>query len=125
MNRIAVLIAAGMALMAEGCGYQSSALSAYEVSGGNAGRGKQMLRYYGCTSCHTIPGIPGADALVGPPLTKFGSRVYIAGVLPNTPDNLIRWITDPHAVDQLTAMPRLNVTPADARDIAGYLYTLR
>jgi cytochrome c len=38
---------------------------------------------------------------------------------------MIRWIRDPRAVDSLTAMPNTGVTPADARDIAAYLYTLR
>jgi cytochrome c len=69
--------------------------------------------------------VVGADGLVGPPLTGIASRAFIAGVLPNAPDNMIRWIRDPRAVDSLTAMPNTGVTPADARDIAAYLYTLR
>jgi hypothetical protein len=36
-----------------------------------------------------------------------------------------RWIKDPPAIDRLTAMPKLGVADRDARDIAGYLYTLR
>ena len=50
-------------------------------------------------------------------------RMYIAGVLPNTPENMLRWLQNPPAVDPLTAMPNLGVTEADARDMAGYLYT--
>jgi cytochrome c len=46
-------------------------------------------------------------------------------VLPNTPENMFRWLQNPPAVDPLTAMPNLGVTEADARDMAGYLYTLR
>jgi hypothetical protein len=38
---------------------------------------------------------------------------------------MVRWIENPKAVDSLTAMPVLGVSPADARDIAAYLYTLR
>lgn len=38
---------------------------------------------------------------------------------------MMRWIEDPQGVDHLTAMPEMGVTPVDARDIAGYLYTLR
>jgi len=41
------------------------------------------------------------------------------------PPNLIRWIQDPPGVDPLTAMPKLGVSEADARDIASILYTLR
>jgi cytochrome c len=63
--------------------------------------------------------------MVGPPLTMFARRAYIAGQLPNEPDNLIRWIRDPQAVEPGTAMPSLGVEPAVARDMAAYLYTLR
>jgi cytochrome c1 len=72
-----------------------------------------------------IPGIREARGLVGPPLTSIGSRVYLAGRLPNTPDNILKWIQHPHQVDEQAAMPDTGVTDADARDIAAYLYTLR
>lgn len=36
----------------------------------------------------------------------------------------MRWLQNPKAIDEKTAMPNLGVTPADARDIAGFLYTL-
>jgi cytochrome c len=98
---------------------------AARLTGGRPARGKEAIRHYGCASCHTIPGIRGANALVGPPLSGIASRAYVAGVLPNTPDNLIRWIRNPQQVDSLTAMPNTGVTAADARDIAAYLYTLR
>jgi hypothetical protein len=51
--------------------------------------------------------------------------MYIGGVLPNTPENMLRWLQNPPAMDPLTAMPNMGVTEADARDMAGYLYTLR
>jgi cytochrome c1 len=38
---------------------------------------------------------------------------------------MIRWIENPRAVDSLTAMPNVGVTPSDARHIAAYLYRLR
>jgi cytochrome c oxidase assembly factor CtaG/cytochrome c551/c552 len=95
------------------------------LTGGNPMRGKDKIQYYGCPTCHTIPGIRGADGLVGPSLDKIARRVYVGGVLANTPDNMMRWIRNPRAVDQLTAMPNMNVSAGDARDIAGYLYTLR
>ena len=95
------------------------------MTGGSPQRGKAAISKYGCASCHTIPGVQGAAALVGPNLDQVASRMYIAGVMPNTPDNMIRWIRDPRAVDSLTAMPSLGVTDQDARDIASYLYTLK
>lgn len=88
-------------------------------------RGRSAIRKYGCGSCHDIPGVSGASGMVGPPLAKIAQRVYIAGVLPNEPDNMIKWIENPPGVDPKTAMPYMGVTPRDARDIAAYLYTLR
>ncbi|MEU9829411.1 c-type cytochrome [Micromonospora chersina] len=91
---------------------------------GRPDRGAKLIAQYGCGSCHTIPGIERAGGLVGPPLTRFGARSYIAGELPNNADNLRRWITDPQAVEPGTAMPNLGVSAIDAQDIAAYLYTL-
>ncbi len=99
--------------------------SAIQMTVGDPDRGKAAIRYYGCSSCHTIPGVPGADALVGPPLLKMGRRGYVGGVLKNTPENMIRWIEDPPGVDPLTAMPNLHISNPTARDIACYLYTLK
>lgn len=98
--------------------------AAVRATGGNPDRGKDKIRYYGCSTCHTIPGIQEANGKVGPPLTAFALRVYIAGEVPNTPDNLRHWIQDPHAIEQHTAMPEMNVADQDSRDIAAYLYTL-
>ncbi len=95
------------------------------VTGGDPARGRGLIARYDCGSCHTIPGVSGAHALVGPPRTGIGRRAYVAGILPNTPDNLVRWIEHPPAMDPLTAMPELGVRPSDARDIAAYFYTLR
>ncbi|MGA0587372.1 c-type cytochrome [Dyella sp. KRB-257] len=92
---------------------------------GNPAHGKQLISQYTCGACHVIPGIHGADGLVGPPLTMFGRRAYIGGELPNTPANLQRWLLDPPAVEPGTAMPRLGLSRAEARDVAAYLSTLR
>jgi len=101
------------------------AREAAAMTGGDPARGPDLMRKYGCQSCHTIPGVIGAVGLVGPPLAGIASRSYIGGVLPNAPANMIRWIRDAKAVDSLTAMPNVGVTPSDARHIAAYLYTLR
>lgn len=94
------------------------------VRSGNPEQGRAALVDYGCIACHRIPGVPNADALVGPPLDAFGERSYIAGSLPNNQDNLVRWITDPQGVEPGTAMPDLDVTSDDANDIAAYLLSL-
>lgn len=95
------------------------------AASGDVRDGAEAIEAYGCASCHTIPGIADADALVGPPLTSWGHRSFIAGTLPNNQDNLVTWIRDPDAVRPGTAMPDLGVTEADARDIAAYLLSLR
>jgi mono/diheme cytochrome c family protein len=89
--------------------------------GVDAQRGKQALTQYACQACHLIPGVTGPETYVGPPLKDLAGRKYIAGGLPNNHDNLARWIRDPAAVQPLTAMPKLDVTEADARDMAAYL----
>jgi cytochrome c1 len=99
--------------------------TARELTGGDAERGRALMQQYGCGACHEVKGVRGANGLIGPPLSNIGSRTYLAGQLPNNPDNLIRWIREPQIVEAGTAMPNLNVTQQDARDIAAFLYTLR
>jgi cytochrome c len=101
----------------QGCGGHAA-----PDAGGDAQRGADALRQYGCGACHRIPGIAGADGNVGPPLERIARRVYLAGVLANTPENMIRWIQVPQQIAPLTAMPDMHVTAGDARDIATYLY---
>jgi mono/diheme cytochrome c family protein len=91
----------------------------------NFERGKIALQQYACTTCHQIPGVVGAHNPVGPPLDGIATRKFLAGVLPNTPQNMIRWLRFPQAVDAGTAMPDLGVSERDAHDIAAYLDTLR
>lgn len=88
-------------------------------------RGKKAMGQYLCVTCHQIPGAVGANAPVGPPLKEIGTRGFIAGVLPNTPENMVRWLRHPQAVSPGSAMPGLGVTERDARDIAAYLATLK
>ena len=95
------------------------------ITTGNAELGKEAITKYGCGSCHTIPGVKGANSKVGPPLAHFSERSFIAGQLANTEENLVRWIRDPQAVEPGTAMPNLRVTEQDAKNIAAYLTTLK
>jgi cytochrome c1 len=94
------------------------------TTGGNADAGRRALARRPCGGCHQIPGVPAAQGKAAPSLDGFAGRAFIDGRLPNNTDNLIAWIVDPHAVDPQTAMPATGVTPAEARDIAAYLYTL-
>jgi len=120
LKRIVVTLACAVGLAC-----QERPREAGMLTGGEPSRGRELARSYGCYSCHTIPGVRGADALVGPSLEHVARRVYLAGHLPNTPENLMHWIRHPRQVSPDTAMPDTGVTEEDARHIAAYLYTLR
>ena len=92
------------------------------MTGGDPSRAPALIRRYGCAGCHTIPGIPGGDGQVGASLADLRSRVYIAGIATNTPDNLVQWIVTPQTYSPRTAMPRTGITESEARDVAAYLY---
>jgi len=94
-------------------------------TGGASSPGAQVIQSKDCGSCHTIPGIRGANGSVGPPLTLFARRTFIAGEIPNTPANLALWVRTPQTVEPKTAMPNLGLSEQQARDVAAYLYTLR
>lgn len=98
---------------------------AVQLTGGDPSRGQGLIRAYGCAGCHTVPGVAGATGRAAPSLEGVAGRVWLAGVVANTPPNLIRWIEDPRAIDPRTAMPPSGAQGRDARDIAAYLYTLR
>ncbi|MEF0942437.1 c-type cytochrome [Rhizobium sp. BR 362] len=93
------------------------------AGGGDPSRAPPIFRRYGCTGCHQIPGIPGADGQVGGALSGLQQRVYIAGVVNNTGDNLVHWIVSPQDFSPRSAMPRTGISEAEARDVAAYLYT--
>jgi cytochrome c2 len=117
--RIAICVAAGLI---SGCkeGPKVTAGSA-----GSADRGRAAIEIYGCGKCHTIPGIRGANGVVGPPLESVARRTYIGGNFPNTPDMLTHWIMAPQMMKRKTAMPSLGLSEPQARDVVAYLETLQ
>ncbi len=96
--------------------------AAREVFGGDAGIGADLIALHGCGACHAVPGITGANGSVGPSLEGFARRSYVAGILPNEPGGLTRWLVDPPAHAPDTAMPDLGLTEEEARHIAAFLY---
>lgn len=94
------------------------------ISGAEPERGRALVHSYGCGTCHLIEGVRGARGTVGPSLDQFAQRSVVAGFLPNTPRVLVAWLIDPPALDPRTAMPNVGLDESQARDIAGYLYTL-
>jgi cytochrome c2 len=93
------------------------------ITGGDPIRGEAMYIEYGCGSCHAVQNVRTATGNVGPPLDGIATRVIVAGHLANNPANMEHWIRDPQQVSPGTAMPDLNVSQGDARDITAFLYT--
>jgi cytochrome c1 len=93
--------------------------------GGDPERGAFLLQRYGCGGCHRIPGVVGAAGKAAPSLDHLPDEAYISGNLPNTPQNVMRWIVSPHSILPRTKMPELGVGDAEARDITTYLWSLR
>lgn len=119
--RVSVALVLALGALAQGCTGDRHA----GTSAGDSEHGRLLLRQYGCGSCHRIPGVADAEGNVGPPLARVGVRAYLAGILPNRPDNMVRWIRAPQSVDPLTGMPDLKVPEQHARDMSAYLHTLR
>lgn len=100
----------------------TQAALAKTITGGDPVRAPEIFRRYGCSGCHTIPGVPGADGQTGAPLTGLSKRVYIAGVLENNSDNLVAWIVSPRSFSPRTSMPESGISQQEAKDLAAYLY---
>jgi cytochrome c len=121
LRRLIALLAPLLTMALAGC---DAALPKHEpATGGNAQQGRKLIVQFGCGSCHTIKGVPGANATVAPSLEDLRKRVYLAGRLSNTPENLQKWIRAPQSVDPKTAMPAVGADETAARDIAAYLYS--
>lgn len=105
------------------CGCQK--LSAV-VPGSTAGtaRAIELASRHGCVSCHDIPGA-AVTGRVGPSLRGINGRAYLAGGLPNTPEQIVAFIRFPERARPGTLMPNLRVSESDARELAAFLYTLR
>src|SRR5690625_7035706 len=87
MPALAVIGLAVWLALLSGC--ERSGPASVVVPDGDPERGIGVIRGIGCGRCHTIPGIHGADGLVGPPLDHWAKRSFIAGRLPDTPENLV------------------------------------
>lgn len=85
---------------------------------------KVIFRQYACHSCHSIEGVVGPKTRVGPPLVDWSRQKFVAGVVPNDEENLIRFIRDPQAVSPRSLMPNLDVAEVHAREMARYLMAL-
>ena len=114
--------AALLAILLTGCGEPATD---QETRVGDVAAGRTVVATLDCGVCHDIPGIAGADWIVGPPLAGFGRRTLIAGLLPNEPDLLAQWVRDAPSLVPNTGMPDLPISDAEAANVAAFLYTLR
>lgn len=103
--------------------------------GSQADEGRQIFLRSTCIACHAIEGTDAQGSL-GPNLTRLGARTTIAaGVLENTPENLIAWIMDPAAFKPGVkmpgtqggggGMPATGLTDEQVAAVAAYLSSLR
>ena len=111
------------------------------AKGDPANGAKLMIGQATCLACHTIKGNPMMQSPVGPNLTHIGSRTTIAaGLFPNDPAHLARWIKNAPAMKPGIIMPTLgagqydpthkmksavNLTDQQIADIVAYLQTLK
>lgn len=93
------------------------------MTGGDPDLAPPLFRRYGCSGCHSISGIPGADGQVGGPLDGIAHRVYIGGAANNSAGNLVAWIVSPQMYSPNSAMPATGISEQEARHLAAYLYS--
>ena len=124
MKHFPYFVITSLALTLCGCDQHSKKVTAHSNLY-NEQLARREIQYYGCASCHIVPGVPGAQGLIGPSLEHFADHNFIGGVLKNNPENLVRWIVDAPSINPRTAMPSLKIPEDEAREITLYLYSLK
>jgi cytochrome c oxidase subunit II len=87
--------------------------------------GKTAFLAQSCINCHRVRGT-AAQGTYAPDLTHLMSRQTLAaGMIPNTPENLRKWVNDPQKIKPGCLMPAFGLSDRDRDLIVGYLQTLR
>ena len=87
--------------------------------------GRSAFLAQSCVNCHRVRGT-SANGNYAPDLTHLMSRHTLAsGVIPNTPENLRRWVTDPQYIKPGCLMPAFGLSGRERDEIISYLLTLR
>ena len=110
------------AVLASGCAKEEPVS---RVAGGDPERGRLLVQQYQCAACHFIPEVQGPNGDAGPSLESMGRLSYIAGSIPNQPENMIRFLQNPPAVKPGTLMPALGISNDEARHMAAFMYSLK
>ncbi|MDQ1383979.1 MAG: cytochrome c oxidase subunit [Actinomycetota bacterium] len=93
--------------------------------GESAIEGEVTLVTQACAGCHAIRGTP-AQGTVGPDLTDFGERTTIgARTVPNTPENLAKWIVDAQSLKPGALMPPMPMSDREVKNVIAYLEGLK
>jgi cytochrome c oxidase subunit 2 len=91
----------------------------------DAAAGRSAFLAQSCVNCHRVCGT-AAQGGYAPDLTHLMSRQTLAsGMVPNTPENLRRWVADPQSIKPGCLMPAFGLSNQELDDIVGYLLTLR
>jgi cytochrome c2 len=94
------------------------------LTGGDPELGRKKLAQRSCGSCHVIPGVPRAEGKSAPSLAGWSGRGTFLNTYPNTPENLEKWLDKPSHRKPGTAMPDINISPQDVRDMTAYLFSI-
>lgn len=104
---------------------QAQRSPAVEPQSPQARRGREVFLTRTCAMCHAILGTP-ANGQQGPDLTHLASRQTLAaGTLPNTPDQLAAWISDPQKHKPGTNMPATQLSNEELGALVAYLGSLQ
>jgi cytochrome c5 len=109
---------------------EPEAREAPEIAGADLGKGRHLLETKGCGSCHVMTGVVAIPSSNPPAMDgkAFDRAWKLAPDLVNArvrmaPSQLVAWLTDPFAVKHDSAMPKIALSDAEVRDVAGYLLT--
>jgi cytochrome c oxidase subunit 2 len=87
-------------------------------------KGRRIFETTACINCHTVSGTV-ANGRFGPDLTHLMSRETLAaGIVPNTRENLRRWIKDPDQLKLGSLMPAMKLTDGELDQVTAYLESL-
>ncbi len=104
---------------------QQQLASAPAPSDPKAQQGLGVFMGSACNMCHAITGTP-AFAQIAPDLTHVASRrMLAAGTLANTPENMRRWLRNPHDPKPGNHMPAVQLDAEQMDALVAYLGTLR
>jgi cytochrome c oxidase subunit 2 len=88
-------------------------------------KGAELFNSLACADCHRINGTSAAG-VTAPDLTHFASRSRLAsGTIPNTRENIERWLRDPDSIKPGSHMPDYKLSEEDITALTDYLSTLK